>query len=534
MARGRNSRLKKADIEIEYTPEQIQEVKRCLDDPVYFMRNYVYIKHPELGQILFDLFDYQEIMVRNFQNNRFCINLLPRQVGKTECISAYLLWFSLFNTDKTVIIASNKGDSAMEIISKIQNAYEELPVWLKPGIDESAWNKHSCTFDNKSRILSFSTAADTGRTFAVSLLYCDEFAFVQDHIQDAFWTSIYPTLSNGGRAIISSTPNGDINKFAELWRGAELGTNPFHPFTVKWNARPGRDEKFKEDAIATLGSFQKWLQEYECHFISSDHTLINSQIITDIEKTLKGFQPAFYLPNNNEDPQPFFKKINRDSTYLVGVDPGNGGGNDFTVIEVVEFPSMEQVMEYRTNSMSHVEIYRYLKRVLLFLEHFAKEVYWSVENNGVGQGVIALYEADEKAPQQSTLISDSGKNVTGMFTTDKTKMEACLLLKNMFESKLLTFYSPVILKELKNYKRAKGAYEAKKGATDDCIAATLIILRMLKEIALYDTRAYHALYTINLGQAGDEWVKEVYKEANEASEEEQWDENEVAMPVGLF
>jgi hypothetical protein len=525
MSRGKNTRLKKSNTQEQYTQEQVVELHRCMHDPIYFMKNYVYIKHPIEGQILFKLFDYQELMVKNFMENRFCVNLLPRQVGKTEVISAYILWFALYNQDKTIIIASNKSDGAMEIIEKIQNAYEELPNWLKVGIDENNWNKHKCEFENGSRIMSSTTSKDTGRGFAVSLLYCDEFAFVADHIQQEFWDSVYPTLSTGGSFIISSTPNGDINKFAEVWRGAELGTNPFKPFTVKWNARPGRDEKFKQDAIATLG-MQKWLQEYECHFISSDHTLINTQIIQEIEKQLLGFNPAFKI----ED-QSFFHKINRDSTYLVGVDPGTGTGNDYTVIEVMEFPSMQQVMEYRTNSVSHPDIYAYLKKVLRFLETFAKEVYFSVENNGVGQGIIALYEADERAPQKSNFISDSGKNVLGMFTTDKNKMEACLLLKSMFENGSLKFYSPIILKELKNYKRAKGAYEAKAGATDDCIAATLIILKMLKEIAAYDSRAYHTLYTINIGHSGDEWVMEAVRDM---AEREEYDNNEVPLPVGIL
>lgn len=533
MARSRNSRLKKSHSQTEYGPDQVAELKKCIEDPIYFMKNYVYIKHPVQGQILFNLFDYQETMVENFQKHRFCINLLPRQVGKTECISAYLLWFAMYNSDKTIIIASNKSDSAMEIISKIQNAYEELPSWLKPGIDELSWNKHTCTFDNKSRILSFATAIDTGRTFAVSLLYCDEFAFVKDHIQEEFWTSIFPTLSTGGSCIISSTPNGDTNKFAELWRGAELATNIFHAFTVPWNARPGRDDKFKEDIIATFG-MQKWLQEYECKFISDDHTLIDTEIISVVEKELKTFKPAFKLPNVNDKEQEFYKKINRDATYFVGVDPGNGSGSDFTAIEVIEFPSMDQIMEYRTNVISHSEIYKYLKKILKFLEHFAKEVYWSVENNGVGQGIIALYEADEKPPEKATLISDDTKKSLGMFTNDKNKMEACLLLKGLFENKNLKLFSPIILKELKHYKRAKGAYEARKGATDDCISAILIILKMLKEVSVFDDRAYHKLYTINLGQTGNDWIEEVYKETKDTQQPEEYDESEEPLHVSLL
>jgi len=534
MARSRNSRLKKSHTQMEYTPDQIRELGKCLEDPVYFMKQYVYIKHPVLGQILFSLFYYQEEMIRNFQHNRFCINLLPRQVGKTECISAYILWFAMFNPDKTIIIASNKADGAKEIIAKIQNAYEELPHWLKPGIDESSWNKHTAAFDNGSRIMSFATAEDTGRGYAVSLLYCDEFAFVPDHIQEAFWTSIYPTLSTGGSCIISSTPNGDINKFAELWRAAELGANEFKSFTVPWNARPGRDEAFKQNVISTFG-LQKWLQEYECKFISSDHTLINTEIVSKLELSLRGFQPAFILPNKTLEPQPFYKKINRDGTYLIGVDPATGTGADFTVIEVLEFPTMVQVMEYRSNTLSTPDIYAYLKKILTFFEHFSKEVYFSIENNGVGQGILALYEKDEKAPTKASLISDGDKkNSLGMFTTDKNKMEACLILKNMFENGSMTLYSTTVLKELKSYKRAKGAYEAKKGATDDCISALLIILKMLKEIATYDEKAYHALYTINLNQDSSmEWVDVVHKDINGGNTppEEEYDENAEPMPM---
>ncbi len=275
MARSKNPRLKKAFEPVEYTPEQILEVQKCANDPIYFIKNYVYIKHPIRGQIKFALYTYQEEMIHNFLRYNFNINLLSRQVGKTESISAYILWFSIFNEDKTIVIAANKSSNAMEIIAKIQNAYEELPNWLKPGIDENSWNKHECKFDNRSRIISEATSKDTGRGKAVSLLYVDEMAFVKDHMQKEMWDSVWPTLSTGGSLIISSTPNGDINLFAELWRGAELGINPLHPFTVPWNAPPGRDEKFKEEQIGALGLL-KWQQEYECVHGDTIVTIKNS------------------------------------------------------------------------------------------------------------------------------------------------------------------------------------------------------------------------------------------------------------------
>lgn len=526
MAKSKNIRLKKSHTLVEYTPEQMMEVSKCMDDPIYFMKNYVIIKEPMKGQIPFALFDYQEQMVRNFIEHRFSINLLPRQVGKTEVISAYLLWFVLFHNTKTVIVTSNVLKSAKEIITKISDAYELVPDWLKPGISEDDFNKESLSFDNKSRIIAQSTSKDTGRGYAVSILYCDEFAIVQEHIQKDFYGSVFPVLSTGGQMIISSTAGTDTDLFSEIWRAAELGTNTFHPFTVPWNARPGRTEAFKQEVISNFG-IQRWLREYENVFSSSDTTLIDTKIVSEIEAQIKGLAPAFTI-----EEQPFYKKINQDATYLVGVDPGTGTGSDYTVIEVVEFPSMEQVMEYRTNTVSHSEIYAYLKKTLRFLEHFAKEVYFSVESNGVGQGILALYDNDDEQPDKAILISDDKKDALGMFTTDKNKIPSCLLLKNLFESKSLKFYSPIILKELKSYKRSKGSYEAKKGATDDCIAATLIILRILQEISMYDSRAYHKLYTINIGDSSDAWIREAHRiDGEEYNGKDEYDEQAIPMPI---
>lgn len=168
----RNPKLKLPYTEMEYTAEQIAEIKKCKEDPVYFCKNYVYIQHPSRGQILFKLYDYQEEIIRNYQEHKYNILLSARQTGKTETTAAYLLWYALFHKRKNILIASNKSDNAMMIIERIQNAYEELPHWLKFGIDADNWNKHRCSFENGSTILSQATTEKTGRGFSISLLYC--------------------------------------------------------------------------------------------------------------------------------------------------------------------------------------------------------------------------------------------------------------------------------------------------------------------------------------------------------------------------
>ncbi len=190
-----NPGLKKSNSLSEYTQEQIVELARCAKDPIYFIRNYIKIKHPKRGKISFNLYDYQEELIRMYMGNRFNIILSARQTGKTETSCAFLLWYAIFHPDKTVLIASNKSTNAMELIGKIRYAYEELPNWLKPGIDADNWNKHTCAFDNKSRIVSTTTSKDSGRGLAISLIYCDELAFVKPHVQEEFWDSILPTIS---------------------------------------------------------------------------------------------------------------------------------------------------------------------------------------------------------------------------------------------------------------------------------------------------------------------------------------------------
>lgn len=185
----------------------------------------------------------------------------------TVVASAFLLWYAIFVPNKTILIAANKNDNAMEIIGRIQYAYEYLPMWIKPGVKDDGWNKHECKFDNDSRIVSTATSETSGRGMSISLLYLDEFAFVKPSVQEEFWTSILPTLSTGGAAIITSTPNGAVDKFSSIWRAANMDNSTdgltFKPFQVAWDEPPGRDETFKRNMIALLGE-TKWRQEYEC------------------------------------------------------------------------------------------------------------------------------------------------------------------------------------------------------------------------------------------------------------------------------
>jgi hypothetical protein len=165
--------IKKAHSTESFTEEQALELQRCADPTngfLYFAKNYVFIQHAVKGKLLFEPFDYQISLLNTYHNNRFSINMLPRQMGKTTCAAAYLLWYAMFYPDQTILIAAHKYTGAQEIMQRIRYAYELCPNFIRAGV--TSYNKGSIDFENGSRIISSTTTGNTGRGLAVSLLYC--------------------------------------------------------------------------------------------------------------------------------------------------------------------------------------------------------------------------------------------------------------------------------------------------------------------------------------------------------------------------
>lgn len=488
----KNPQLKKAFSEDEYTPRMIAELMRCKTDPIYFMKNYIKIQHPTRGTIPFDLFEYQERFVQHMHENRFCITLQPRQCGKTLTVAMYLLWYATFTDDATVLIASKNQSHSLEIAARVRFAYEELPNWIKAGL--KYYNRHNIEFDNGSRIVSEATTEKTGRGLSISKLYLDELAFINPRIQELMWASLAPTLSTGGSAIISSTPNGDTELYAQLWRRAMSGTQDaagtnFVPFQVHWREHPERGDEYWETMVNMLGLL-KTRQEVGTEFLSSDAMLISSmklQQITGKPPVYEDMGFKFWVPQDQLGGQ--------GKTYLVSLDPATGNAKDFSVIEVFEFPSLNQVAEWRSNDINIPLLYAKIKWLLSFLcepkGRGRAEVLWTFERNGIGEAMCALYVSDEKQPEFAELYCDApGKY--GVYTTGKTKIVSCLQLKSLIEKVTngMKINSETLIFELKNFIAKGGSYEAKSGSTDDCVMATVGITRLIKRLAEYNDEAF--------------------------------------------
>jgi len=274
--------VKKPREEVEYSEEQIEELLACSLDVFEFIK-YVKIVNPDKGEIPFKPYKYQKKLLNVLKSNRFVIGLWSRQSGKSSVVAVYILWYAMFNKDKTIGIVSNKESSAKMILGRIKRMWEQLPKWIKPGVTE--YSKTFITFDNGTRIVVSATTADAFRGETLNFLLCDEFAFVPSGQAESFWAANYPTISASmeSKLIIISTPQGLFNLFHKIYSEAEAKINTFVSTKVTWEDVPGRDKKWAQEQLKNLGKRQ-FDQEFAC--VTGDTKIIIFDTISNKEKTI--------------------------------------------------------------------------------------------------------------------------------------------------------------------------------------------------------------------------------------------------------
>lgn len=472
------------------TQKELDDFVKCCD-PIngylYFMDNFFYIQHPTRGSLLYHPWPYQERLIETYHKYRFSISLMPRQSGKSTSAAGYLLWYAMFVPDSTILIAAHKYTGAQEIMQRIRYAYENCPDHIKAGV--VTYNKGSLEFENGSRIVSATTTENTGRGMSISLLYLDEFAFVRPSIAELFWTSITPTLSTGGKAIITSTPNSDEDQFALIWKQAnkcqdeygnetELGINGFKAYQAHYTEQPGRDKKWAKEMEAQLGS-DKFKREILCQFIIADETLIAPTTLID----LSGVEPVSRMGQVR-----WYKRPEKGNIYTVALDPSLGTGSDPAAIEIYEANTTTQIGEWKHNKTDIPNQVKLLAQINKYIAECTNEpdnIYYSIENNSIGEAALISLTEYGESNIPGIFLSEPGKKRKGFTTTHKVKLTACAKFKTLVETRKMKINSKSLVSELKTFVALGGSYEAKIGETDDLVMASLLSVRMFQVLGDY-------------------------------------------------
>jgi len=508
-----NSNLKAAGVNVNFSPEQIEEYIKCAQDPLYFIKNYVKIVSLDKGLVPFQPYDYQEEMIQTIHENRFVIGKLPRQTGKSTTIISYLLHYVLFNQSMSVAILANKLNTARELLGRLQLAYEYLPMWLQQGVVE--WNKGSIVLENGSKILASATSSSAVRGGSFNYIFLDEFAYVPQNVAEEFFSSVYPTITSGQstKVTIISTPKG-LNMFYRFWvnankKAGEEGKNEYVPMEVHWSDVPGRDDKWKAQTIANT-SEEQFRTEFECEFLGSMHTLVHPEKL----KCMVYRTPEYW---NNEGLRVYQKPL-PDHKYITIVDTARGQGLDYHAYSVIDVSAIPYrvVATFRNNEMPPM---LYPNAIYPILRQY-NNAYCLIEVNDIG-GQVADILHDELEYDNVIYVSMQGRkgqvvnggfggkgsSMKGVKTSTAVKRIGCSILKNLVEDTKLIVEDFNTVDEFCSFVAKGDSFEAEDNHHDDLVM-TLVLFGWLT------TQAYFKQIT------GSDIRKDLYEDQMKALEEE--------------
>lgn len=539
---------KKANLIFEYTPEEVEEIRKCKNDILYFANHYAQTMTDD-GIQQITLRDYQEEILLSFKENRMNILNASRQIGKSVMAAIFIAWFLIFNTEKNVLTVANIATTTKEVMDKIKSILEHLPFFMKPGC--VANNVMSMKFDNGCRLIGRTTTKNTGIGFTVHLLYIDEFAHINPSYLNFFYRAIYPTISastSKSKIIITSTPNG-MNKFYEIYMDALAGKNQYTPLRVDWWQVPGRDDAWKKYTIADLGSEEDFNQEYGLQFFSSDVLLLPSKTL----KRIFNLRIEYRVPEWAQNPDvidlldglkfhPNMAKMTVDDIrndrnyYIFSVDTADGLNRDYSIVNIFKFVALPikmlesvkdfikvetdmfavvQVGTFRTNTKDINQYCNSLEH-LLFNVFNPEKVRLLVELNHKGEYIMDKITKNENYWDGMVIFSKHSEAAQnwkpGLKLTVPNKIKYCERFKYLTAINKILPNEFRTVHELGSFGRTKnGTYRSQSG--NDDLAMTCVNLAAFFESPNFWEIANEEIDGLNadyLAEVHEKYLKDIY------------------------
>lgn len=448
--------------------EQIAEIVKCGNDPIYFIRTYAKIQHPLKGTIPFTTYKFQDSCVKAFEMHRLNIILKSRQLGLSTICAAYATWLALFSKDKSVLVIATKLPTAMNFIKKVKFILKSIPSWLL--LTKYEPTKQNVVFENGSSITAVPTSEDAGRSEGLSLLIVDEAAWIRDF--DQIWTGIKPTISEGGRAIILSTPNGVGGQYYKLWVEAEANVNGFNAIKIPWYMHPEHNKEWFVKETRGLGK-REISQEFECSFITSGDTFLQPDDILYLRT-----QVAEPLERKGHDRNVWiWERPASGKKYVISADVSRGDAHDYSTFHVINVDDYNIAAEY----MGKVPPERLADMLLEWGEKYNTALL-APENNTFGYFVCTrLKDANYRRIYYSKHRGDpfnytpsSFDEIAGFPTNQKSRVQILAKLEELIRTKQIKIRSQRLVDQLNAFIWDNGKPVASRDSYDDLVMSVAI------------------------------------------------------------
>jgi hypothetical protein len=466
----------------------VRELLLCGRDPLYFIRTYAMAQHPVRGLVPLKTYGYQDDIVNAYQDHRLNIILKARQLGITTVTAAYIAWYTLFRADKNVLIVSTKQDVAKNTIRMIRVILKNLPAEIRV-IPIKVDNRQSIELENGSRVKAETKSADVGRSEAVSLLFIDEVAHIEK--MEEIWTSVWPTISAGGKAILASTPKGTSNFFYRHYKQAQNYENKFncrfgtyvnpensneaYNDRLPWWVHPEHNKEWF--ANETAGKTAKDIaQEYLCEFNTSGDTFLPGETLKELEFEVKEPIERTYDDRNLW----IWKYPEPHGVYLIPCDVASGFAEDFSAFHVLRIDeNIEQVAEYKGKIPPDV-----LGVLLMKVSELYHNARIAPENNSGWSGQTIQRITDANYPylhwssrrNKNELIDvysapENPNAQVGYSVTNSNRIAMLSKMEQYIRKKDIKLHSSRLVDEFRDFVWNNGRPQAARLAHDDLVMA---------------------------------------------------------------
>ena len=519
--------------------KQVKFYNRCKQDPVFFIEHCVTV--PQVGGYkLVKLYDPQKEVVEDFIKHHYIIMNKSRQTGGSYIVQAICAWLMIFFDNYIVGVISRSGDESSSFNQKVLSIMDNIPQkFIRPHETLDYVYRNVKSFQLKStgsKLISQAVSKENPegvlRGNSLVTLIIDEAAFIKNI--DIAFTGIMPATSVAqemardqgipyGNFIIS-TPNGTRgigDWYFRMWSNAIKKDSIYIPRSIHWR-KTNRTEEWYKTQCAVLGNDPKRIaQEMEMQFISSEGSVwsdviqmaLNNIINANEEKEIP-YKTIKFINYNGSltlfNPNPDYNKF-----YLIGVDTASASGSDYSVIEVFDYESMEQIAEF----VGKLEPKKYAEVVKKISNMFINNMI-IVENTG-GYGLTVLNELQFDPDSRFEIYGEMNKSennakfIAGLSNNMRTRPLIIEALYNYVNDYHHCIKSSYLASELLSLTENKnGKITAESGCNDDSAMAMgfLLYVRQYRpELLLHKTyelsKDSDAKYTFDIAET---FVNDIY------------------------